>query len=252
MQLAREIVGHLDGWVNVLAAPLRPLREVHEPDGSVRLEFREHTPQTLLVGKAIRAVSGLRAAILLADLGYCAESAALLRTVSTFCAEIMAVAETLQSRSAPSAIKKFVHQYFEPRARTPQELAARERESYVGREELLKALRRLCERTEMDPDLFLQTHRFLDHTFDAFVHGSSQTSAELYNPQTRDFMMRGQELSSVRQDYVEAAAGKVHGVVAAIELTAKVFGNAAVAMEARAARRALDLAASTTPASKTD
>ena len=110
MQLAREIVGHLDGWVNVLAAPLRPLREVHEPDGSVRLEFREHTPQTLLVGKAIRAVSGLRAAILLADLGYCAESAALLRTVSTFCAEIMAVAETLQSRSAPSAIKKFGHQ----------------------------------------------------------------------------------------------------------------------------------------------
>ena len=83
-------------------------------------------------------------------------------------------------------------------------------------------------------------------------HGSSQTSAELYNPQTRDFMMRGQELSSVRQDYVEAAAGKVHGVVAAIELTAKVFGNAAVAMEARAARRALDLAASTTPPSKTE
>ena len=104
----------------------------------------------------------------------------------------------------------------------------------------------------MDPDLFLQTHRFLDHTFDAFVHGSSQTTAELYNPQTRDFMMRGQELSSVRQDYVDAAAGKVHGVVAAIELTAKVFGNATVAMEARAARRALDLAASTTPPSKTE
>ena len=122
----------------------------------------------------------------------------------------------------------------------------------MGREELLKALRRLCERTEMDPDLFPQTHRFLDRTLDAFVHGSSQTSAELYNPQTRDFMMRGQELSSVRQDYVDAAAGKVHGVVAAIELTAKVFGNATVAMEARAARRALDLAASTTPASKTE
>ena len=95
VRLAREIVEHLDSWVNVLAAPLRPLREVHEPDGGVRLEFRERTPQTLLVGKAIRAVSGLRAAILLADLGYCAESAALLRTVSDFCAEIMAVAETL-------------------------------------------------------------------------------------------------------------------------------------------------------------
>jgi hypothetical protein len=113
VSFARGLIEQLDGWVNDLAAPLMPPRMVAEGDDLVRLEFRQHIPHAVMIGKSVRAVSGLRAALVLADLGYVAECAALLRMVSDFCTEITAVGEALNRGGAlPGAVRTFVEQYF--------------------------------------------------------------------------------------------------------------------------------------------
>ena len=69
-RFATGIIEQLDGWVNDLAAPLMPRRMVAECDDFIRLESRQHIPHCVIIGMAVRAVSGLRAALALAGLGY--------------------------------------------------------------------------------------------------------------------------------------------------------------------------------------
>ena len=87
-------------------------------------------------------------------------------------------------------------------------------------------------------------HAFLNHNFDAYVHGAYETSTELYNPSTGLFMMRGHESPGICKDHIEAVAGKLHEVVVAVEFTARLLGNSHVQTKAGAARSALDAAAS--------
>ena len=68
----------LDEWTNNLAAPLLPPVENSVMD---RLEFRQNTPEAVMIGKCVRAVSGIHAALALADLGYVVECATILRMV---------------------------------------------------------------------------------------------------------------------------------------------------------------------------
>src|SRR5438128_919589 len=95
LSFARDVIDRLDGWIDELVAPLMPLRTLPRDDGYVRLEFRLHLPHTVMVGKLVRAASGLRAAMALADLGYITESGTLLRAVSDFCMEVKAIGEAL-------------------------------------------------------------------------------------------------------------------------------------------------------------
>ena len=79
-------------------------------------------------------------AFLLAEAGYVAECTALLRMVSDFCTEISAIGEALnRGGEPPRAVRNFANQYCTPKARTPEEYAAKERTRYVSREELMKA-----------------------------------------------------------------------------------------------------------------
>ena len=140
MSFGRELIERLGGWANELAVPLMPPRVVSEGDDRHRLEFRQHNPHAVMVGKLIRAVSGLHGALFLAEAGYVAECGALLRTVSDFCTEISAIGEALnRGGEPPRAVRNFANQYCTPKARTPEEYAAKERTRYVSREELMKA-----------------------------------------------------------------------------------------------------------------
>src|SRR5688572_16946846 len=136
---ARDLIDKLDGWVDKLAAPLMPPRTVVEEPDLMRLELREHIPHTVMIGKCVRAVSGIHAALALADLGYVAECAALLRMVSDFCAEITAIGEALnKGGELPRAVRTFVDHYFVPKPHTPAQFKAAERTRYVSREDLMK------------------------------------------------------------------------------------------------------------------
>lgn len=159
---ARTLIEQLDHWVNDLAEPLMPPRVIPEGDDLIRLEFREHIPHAVMIGKSVRAVSGLRAALLLADFGYVTESAALLRMVSDFCSEIVAVGEALRSGGEiPKAVRQFVAEYFAKRARTPEQLAAEEKTRYVSRRELMKAEERMAKGANVDGVQLRDVHLFL-------------------------------------------------------------------------------------------
>lgn len=241
MTFARELIERLDGWVNDLAAPLMPPRVVPEGRDRLRLEFRLHVPHAVMVGKLVRAVSGLRGALLLAEAGYVAECAALLRMVSDFCTEASAIGEALnRGGEPPRAVRDFVNQYFTPKARTPEEYAASERTRYVSREELMKAEVRLAEGTTVDGERLRIVHQFINMGYDAYVHGAYETTMELYNPLTGAFAMRGHSEAPKRQEFVEAVFLKAHEVVVAVEFTAAKTAHAEVFKAAREARHVMD------------
>jgi hypothetical protein len=241
LSFARDLIDNLDGWVDKLATPLMPPRTVVEGPDLIRLELREHIPHTVMIGKCVRAVSGIHAALDLADLGYVVECAALLRMVSDYCMEITAIGEALHRGGVlPRAVQIFVDQYFVPKPRTPEEFAEAERTRYASREDLMKAGIRLAESANVDGEKLRTVHRFLNMTYDAYVHGAYETTMELCDVDTGRFMMRGHFSQSTRQEFAEAVFLKLHEVVIAIEFTAAVTANAEIFKAARDVRHTMD------------
>lgn len=244
MSLPRELLDRLDGWVNDLAAPLVPPRIVPEDDDRFRLEFRQHIPHSAMVGKLVRAVSGIHCALLLAEAGYVAECACVLRVVSDLCTEVSAIGEAVNSNNRdvepPRAVRDFVQQYFTPKPRTPEAYAATERTRYVSRDELMKGEVRLAEGTTVDGERLRSVHQFINMTYDAYVHGAYETTMELWDPRTGVFSMRGHPGPAKRQEFIEATFLKMHEVVVAVEFTAAVTAHAEVFKAAREARHIMD------------
>lgn len=241
MTMATELIEQLDGWVNALAAPLMPPRVVPEGEDRLRFEFREHIPHSVMIGKLVRAVSGLRAALLLAEVGHITECASVLRMVSDFCTEISAIGEAVnRGGDQPRAVRDFVNQYFTPKPRTVAEYVAAERTRYVSREELMKADIRLAEGTTVNGEELRSVHQFINMTYDAYVHGAYETTMELCDPRRGIFAMRGHPAEEKRQEFVEAVFLKMHEVVVAVEFTAAVTAHADVFRAARDARHVMD------------
>lgn len=241
LALARDLIDRLDNWVNELASPLLPPRSLLEGTQYIRLQFRYQTPWAVMVGKLVRAASGIRAAMTLADQGFITESGALLRMVFDFCTEVTAIGEALKSGGEPPvAVREFVAQYFQPRATSVEAHAAAERTRYVSREDLMKAEIRLSQGTSVDPEKLRQVHRFLNMSYDAYAHGAYETTFELFDLTTGRFLLRGHPDPEARQLHAEAVALVLHTVISAIELTAAVSSVASVFDAAREARRAID------------
>jgi hypothetical protein len=239
--LARGLIEQLDAWVNDLAAPLLPPQMVAEGDDLVRVEFRRHNPHTVMIGKSIRAVSGLQAALVLADLGYVAECAALLRMVSDLCTEVTVIGKALNAGGElPAAVRIFIEQYFVRKAVTPEQFAAEERIRYVSRGELLKAEALLAGGASVGGEQVQGLRRFLNMAYDAYVHGAYETAMELYSPPTGRFMMSGHPDVAKREEFAEAVFLKLHEVVIALEFTAAVTGHTAIFKAAREARHTVD------------
>jgi hypothetical protein len=241
VSLGRAIIDKLDRWANSLVALALPLHATPEGESDLRLEFTQRIPQSVRMGKLIRAISGLRAALVLAEAGHITECAALLRMVSDFCTEISAIGFALnRGGDLPAAVKEFVAQYFIPRARTPDEFAATDRVRYVSREALMKVHKALASHQSIDTTHLDHTHRFLNMAYDAYVHGACETTMELWNPKTGTFEMRGHSSRAKGDEFIDAVFLKMHEVVVATELTAAVTGHSEVFADARAARRAMD------------
>lgn len=239
--LTRDLINELDGWVNKLAAPLLPPHLVGVKPDLIRPEFRKHIPHTVMIGKCVRAVSGIHAALALADFGYVAECAAMMRIVSDFCTEITAIGAALDSGGElPSAVHTLVEQYFVPKPQTLAQFKATKRPRYPSREELLKEEVRLAQKAGIDGDEIRDRHRFINSIFDAYVHGAYETTIELYDPRTGRFRMRGHSSPSKRREYIEWMPLKLHEVVRAVELTAAVIGHGEIFNAARDARHAMD------------
>lgn len=193
-----------------------PLKEV-APEARLLLtmpvRFAEENEPALLVGKAVRMISGITVAFMLAEQGYIAECGTLLRTVSDFGIEVDSVCEGYRSGSASSAQQRFVDQYFAPLPKDPEEYDQQSRTQFVGRDELLAANSRFAAEFKFDFSRLRKVMRFLSFGLDKYVHGAYITSLELYDPYSRQFMTNGHVARQIRQMYMRWVASKLHEVL---------------------------------------
>jgi hypothetical protein len=190
--VTRGIMAQLPAWirgfVNRLERPIKaPVKD------SFRWEPPSKDAPTLQVAKAVRIASGLRAAMILADARHTAEVFVILRTVADFSAEIEFVAEGMLEDRFIKEQEDFIRQHFEPPATDPDELAAREREYYVGRKAIEKSLRRIAEKAGAPADKMVSITAFLNKGYDSFVHGANHSAMELFTGGGYRFMMTGHE-----------------------------------------------------------
>lgn len=238
--LALDVIENLDEWANKLAAPVLP--PIENPAAN-RLEFRQHIPHTVMIGKCVRVVSGVHASLALADLGYVTECAAIMRTVSDFCNEINAIGKALDSKEdLPEPVQEFVQHYFAPKPRTPDQHKKTKGLRYPSRRDLMNVEKRWAESKGIDHEETRSLQKFLNRGSDDYVHGAYETTMELYDMREGHFSMRGSRLRWKRQDYIEWIFLKLHEVVSALEITAAVTSHEEVWNATRGARRALDRA----------
>jgi hypothetical protein len=236
----RAMIVKLDGWLHTLAVPYFPLHQVRESDGGFRWEFRERSPYVVLLVKSVRMISGIKAALLLADEGFVTESPCLLRIVSDLATEIMAIAEGLLSGELTSSQQKFVDQFFEITPDTPEEYERMEKQRYVSRNDLLKSYARLVNKASQDAERMLKLKRFLNKGYDGYVHGAYLTGTELYHGGMQSFITGGINYQERLRIAKIAVSGKLHEVIVALELIALVTENKSLKDDISEARRQFD------------
>jgi hypothetical protein len=188
--VTRSVLDQLQGWVDAFSRRHSAAKRV-PVQSSFRWEPVEKNAEVAQVAKAVRAASALRAAMLLADARHTAECVTLLRVVADFAAEIIYLGEGLLEGRLTEDQERFVTQHFDPMPTDPDELAAREREYYVGRKQVTQAHRRIMERTGAPADQFIRIAAYLNKNYDSFVHGSNSSAMELYDARRNSFMVRG-------------------------------------------------------------
>ena len=238
--VSRGIIDRLDTWLTLLAAPFLPLVRIPEDDGTFHWEFGEKRAETLMVGKAVRMVSGIKVSLLLADIGFTTECVSLLRMVSDFSKEIVSMGEGLVEGRLTEIQQRFLQQYFAPFARTPEEHKERERARYVTRKELFRANCRLAERAQLDSAEMRRLNRELNYVYDQYVHGAYLTAMELYDGSENIFVLDGHKAERPKETARTAVAGKLHEVISALEIMSSFYDNADLRRELAEARRALD------------
>jgi hypothetical protein len=147
--VTRSAIDELDGWLHRLATPVLPARKVQR-GGRHRWELRDRNAYALMIAKAVRMASGIRAAMLLIDNGFLPESACLLRVVSDLSLEIVAVAEGELRGQPTKAQQDFVTEFFARRSLGDDTGPKQEKKRYVSREELMKTHVRLAMAANVD------------------------------------------------------------------------------------------------------
>lgn len=237
-QTTRQVLSRLSTWLNVLGSAVGSPRQVREESRLYYL-YEQETPEVVQVAKAARMVSGLNAALDLADDGYVVESAVLLRTVSDFANEIMAIGSDLARNDISPAVKAFCDQYFVAPAYTVDEFLEQERVRYISRAELYKSQRRLAG-DEAEADAMLDESRFLDRGYDSYVHGGYRTAMQLWDPNAEQFSVEGTYSAHHECVAKVAVAGKLYYALLALELMARLRGLEEVVNELRESRIQLE------------
>ena len=229
----------MEAWVQTFAGMLSPAEKVPVKD-SFRWQHREHSVRTVQVAKAVRAVCGLRAALCLADQRFTTESATLLRAVADFAAEIIFVGEALLEGRLTDDQKKFVAQHFDALPVDPDELAAREKEYYVGRKAIAAAHQRIFEKTGVPTEQLQKIANYLNKGYDGYVHGANVTAMELYDVRTNTFMIGGQLFPRFVCMAKVSVAAKTSELINSLHFMAIVWGIQSLLPEIVAARNELD------------
>jgi hypothetical protein len=228
--VTRRIIDRMNDWVDNFARDLAPAARV-PVETSFRWEHAEKSPRSAQVAKAVRAVSGLRAAMQLADVKHTIESGVILRAVADYAAEIIYLGEAiLEGRMTPDQAK-FVEQHFAPLPDDPDDLAAREKEYYIGRKDIARAHRRVLEKFGGAADDVAKISAYLNKGYDSYVHGSNGSAMELYDVRSNSFMLRGHLSPRFVCIAKVAVAGKTQELSNALRFMAITWGSASLEEE---------------------
>lgn len=214
----RNALARMSGWVDDFG------RRLPEPDRRYldrkRFIWRhaETTVEVLQVAKAARMVAALRGALALAEARLTTECGSLLRTASDFADEILFLCEPALTGKTTTALRKFVEQAFTSIPTSLDEWMEWERERYVGRGEVLKALGRMAQQSGQDGELLRAAASWLSHGFDKYVHGSYDSAMELYDGGTRRSMTGGVESERLINGSLTSIAWNTQDGLAALEL----------------------------------
>lgn len=203
--------------------------------GGFRWRHAETNERTLVVTKLVRAASGLRAAMLLIDQGHTVEAVALLRTVADFATETQLISEGILEGRFTEDQTRFIAQHHDEQPSTPEELAASEKEHYVGRKAIAKAFKRLAEKSGGGGDDLLRLAAFLNRGYDNYVHGKYESAMELFSGGTGKFLMAGTASEHNICLARVTLAGKVGEALNALRLAAMVWPRNDVYDEAQGA-----------------
>ena len=236
----RAIIDALPGWVAQFAERLPQPVKKHLDGGGFRWEHEAPDAETLQVAKAVRIASGLRAAMVLADSAHTVECAVILRTVADFSAEIWFIGEGLLEGQFTKEQARFIEQHHAPLPSSPNELAERERECYVGRKAIAKAHKRIADRAGGNAELLLNLASFLNKGYDSYVHGSHVSAMELFSGRTMGFMMTGTQSPRHVCMAKVSIAGKLNEALNALRLMAITREMKALERELRAALESIE------------
>lgn len=239
--VTRRVLAQADAWVNAFARMLPPAEKVPVRT-SFRWEHKDKSPEAAQVAKAVRALSGLRAALVLADVGHTVECGTLLRTIADFSAEIVYIGEALSEGRLTADQRQFVEQHFARLPSDPHELAAREREYYIGRKDIGKAHRRLYEKQGVSADDMAKLTDYLNKAYDGYVHGTNASAMELYDARDNCFMLQGHLSTRFVCGAKVSVAGKLQEFLNALRFMA--ITRQAVGLEAEIRTASLELSAS--------
>ena len=200
----RAIVARMDHWLGGLLEHTG-YPELRQEGGEHVYRFSSQTSSAIEVSKLVRIVSGLNACLSLADSGYVAETASLLRTIRDFASDILFVSEGHQRKEGPTSDqRRFAEDFFAVPPSSVDELESQEKRSWLRRDEIYKAHKRLGEGIKgVDIEALLSQGRLLDVLMNGYIHGGYRESMDLYNGLTHRFETRG--ISSEQHD---SAVGK--------------------------------------------
>lgn len=159
-------------------------------DGECQFAVEGH--KQVEICKAVRIVSGLTAALLLADRGLLVEAASLLRGINDFASEIIFLYEGAPPRQFTAAHREFVAAFFAPIPRTIDELHSSENQRWQNRGAIQNAHDRLAQATRgVDTKELRDWAKLLAGMENSFVHGGYRETMSMYDESSGTFDTTG-------------------------------------------------------------
>lgn len=206
-------IATLENAVNELAAKLPEPRRVPIGD-DFAWELGEESVDGMILLKAVRAVSGINAALVLMDSGYSQEVGVLIRTIDEFVGDLAFLTDRMGTSDWPTPKQRehIEHFFSVRRPDVDPETGALSPLPWVERKKKQAGEARTI--SPGNPSVAGDALRRIDTGYDAYVHGYYGAVMEMYAGPERGWRVRGtpvtrRTLESMRQVsiYVDRALG---------------------------------------------
>ncbi len=144
--------------------------------------FRHRTKSDLLVSylKVLRALSSLRACIVLLEAGYVQEIGVLCRCIQDYCEDVLFLSNRQSDGKQTEQQTRFVQEFFQEEFDNPRNpFASTQRRNQVPRQKVHAEIARLPHQPVNSSDA-QELHRTIHKAFSGYVHGAYPHIMEIY------------------------------------------------------------------------